>query len=602
MPRKNSIKKAYSNLKLKSKISLLMITVLIMLSFSFCTISLVFFTSQYKKEASNIAKELFDLSTKDVNQVLQSIYAEIVSATANEAFVSTVSHSIESGGKNLQTLVNLQAPLEKISNSSALIASTYLLERNGKLYANYDKIPQLESELLIYEELSGTRSITMLPARANPFLPAKKAIPLVVPLNLLGSFRYLEISKQKEPDIVLIILLDEEALYQEINSSQSMFFRYESNLEFKGKNILSSETNRTMSAKNSITLTNPTSISNLSLIMEIDKDSYMPLGMYVILFLIITTVFISAIGILIISLISGKITSQFSSMTEMIDQMKEGTYDFSVETKYNDETGTLIQGMNAMYATLLGQMNKIQEEEGLKYHYKSQMLTEQINPHFIYNTLEIINMEVINENSETASAMIHNFAAFLRFSLNQGEDTTTLSTEIEHIKKYLTIMNARHCAQIILTCDYPESLHEYLIPKSILLPLVENSIRHGFNSIQAMGEFLEPTITVSAKEQAGEVTLSVTDNGIGIDIDKAKRIIEGKTESSGHIGLFNIYDRLQLYFAGVKMDFESIPFYKNRVSVTIVGPILSRIPEERAAHNTNKTLWKQSPALTTKPS
>lgn len=571
------MKDAYSNLKLKSKISLLMMSVLILLSFSFCIISIIFFTSQYKKEASNIAKELFDLSTKDINQVLQNINASMVSTTVNETFVTTISTIIESEDRDLQALVKLQDPLAKILNSSSLISTSYLLDHHDNLYTIYDKRPQAKSSLLRYESLMDTRFITILPAMENPFSPTKKAIPLVIPMNLLGLSRYLEISKEKEPDILLIILLDEEALYQEINSSRSMFFRHENNLEFNGASILTLKPTKAMNIETSIILKNPTSISGLNLVMVIDRDSYMPLAMYIILFLILSTIILSAIGIFVISIISGKITSQFSSMTQMIDQMKEGTYDFSVKRRYNDETGTLIQGMNAMYSTLLGQMNTIQEEEELKYFYKAQMLTEQINPHFIYNTLEIINMEVINKNSETASDMIHNFASFLRFSLNQGEDTTTLSKEIEHIKKYLTIMNARHSAQIILTCDYPVFLQEYRIPKSILLPLVENSLRHGFNNIQAMSEFLYPTIAVTAIEQKGEVTLSVTDNGSGIDVKKAKDNIDGATGLSGHIGLFNIYNRLKLYFTDVKMDFSSIPFYKNTVSITLKGAIKNKL-------------------------
>jgi len=577
MPRKTMIKDAYSNLKLKSKISLLMMSVLIFLSFSFCIISIIFFTSQYKKEASNIAKELFDLSTKDINQVLQSINASIVSTTVNENFVATISTIIESEDRNLQALVKLQDPLARISSSSSLISSTYILDHKENLYAMYDKIPQIESPLLRYENFIDTKLITVLPAITNPFSPEKKVIPLVVPLNFLGLSRYLKISTGIVPDVLLIILLNEEALNQKINASRSMFFHHENKLEFNETNLITSGPNKPMNTENSIMLKNPTSISGLTLVMVIDKDSYMPLAMYIVLFLSILTILLSAGGMYIISIISGKITSQFSSITQMIAQMKDGTYDFSVETKYNDETGTLIQGMNAMYLTLLGQMNKIQEEEGLKYQYKAQMLTEQINPHFIYNTLEIINMEVINENSRTASEMIHNFAAFLRFSLNQGEDTTTLCKEIEHIQKYLTIMNARHNAKVILTCEYPESLQEYLIPKSTLLPLVENSIRHGFNNIQVMSEFLFPTIMISACEHEGKVTLSVTDNGTGIDVKKAKGIIAGATSHSGHIGLYNIYDRLKLYFTEVDIHFESIPFYKNTVSITLAGAIKTKV-------------------------
>ena len=161
-----------------------------------------------------------------------------------------------------------------------------------------------------------------------------------------------------------------------------------------------------------------------------------------------------------------------------------------------------------MYRTLLLQMEQIKREEEEKYRYHSQMLTEQINPHFIYNTLEIINMEVHKEQYERASNMIQAFAAFLRYSLNQGEDTTTLDREVDHIRKYLMIMNTRLDARIILTCDYPPSLGEYRIPKSILLPLVENSIRHGFSPNTGDVELL-PVITIRARRDGQRVTLEI---------------------------------------------------------------------------------------------
>ena len=240
--------------------------------------------------------------------------------------------------------------------------------------------------------------------------------------------------------------------------------------------------------------------------------------------------------------------------------------------KYKDEIGQLNMAINSMYKTIQEQIQQIRENERDKYQAEIQLLSAQISPHFLYNTLECINMEILSDRKQTASAMITSLGDFMRIGLNYGNELIPLSRELLHVKSYIDIMNHRFSQKIELISTIPPELTDCLILKSILQPLAENSIRHGF-SLDESGciPVPMPEISVNVFENNGILTIEVIDNGHGIDISRANEALsrDGRQPCSKHVGLNNVYARLKACYGTAQIHFETIPYFRNVVRITI---------------------------------
>ena len=264
---------------------------------------------------------------------------------------------------------------------------------------------------------------------------------------------------------------------------------------------------------------------------------------------------------------------------EVVHQIEENRYTQRIEFQTNDEIGKLNQAINRMYDTIQQQMVRIKEEESEKYLTQIKLLTEQINPHFLYNTLECIQSEVLRGDSQTASSMIQYLAEYLRIGLSYGADLITVTNELRHANAYIKLMNQRFGQSIIFMYQIGPGLNQHLILKTILQPLVENSIRHGFG-IDAPGiPILDPTIQVNFSSSEEVLTIEVIDNGSGFDVEEAEKILYASDpEALQHVGLHNVYHRLITYYGkdAVEMTLGSIPYYRNTVTIRIPMAVPAR--------------------------
>ena len=137
--------------------------------------------------------------------------------------------------------------------------------------------------------------------------------------------------------------------------------------------------------------------------------------------------------------------------------MENNTYETPYQTKYQDEIGQLNTAINSMYTTIQKQIQQIRENERDKYRAEIQLLSAQINPHFLYNTLECINMEILNNHKQTASSMLTNLSDFMRIGLNYGDELILLSNELLHAKSYINIMNFRFSQKLPSSALFSQS-------------------------------------------------------------------------------------------------------------------------------------------------
>ncbi|MGN1019538.1 MAG: sensor histidine kinase [Aristaeellaceae bacterium] len=278
--------------------------------------------------------------------------------------------------------------------------------------------------------------------------------------------------------------------------------------------------------------------------------------------------------ILLLSLLmlplSRHMTRPVRKLHKTVMAIEEGTYDGREPLRLQDELGQLSRAIASMYRTVQHQMVALRQEEEARASAEMRVVSEQINPHFLYNTLEAINMEVYAGHTESASGMIQSLGEFLRIGLSFGQDMITVERELEHVRAYISIMNVRFSNRLIFTSNVDEGCLQHPVLKIILQPLVENSIRHGFHMDSSRQMLNDQFIEVAVHAVGEELQLSVIDNGVGIDVEHARQVLHTSPAQQKHVGLNNVYQRLVMQY-GEKADitFESIPYYRNTVCIHI---------------------------------
>jgi two-component system sensor histidine kinase YesM len=203
------------------------------------------------------------------------------------------------------------------------------------------------------------------------------------------------------------------------------------------------------------------------------------------------------------------------------------------------------------------------------------LLQAQINPHFLYNTMDTIVWLIESGDVGKAAAMINSLSSYFRLSLSQGKSIITLAEEEMHINSYLQIQQVRYRDIMEYDIDIPEGLKKYTLPKLTLQPLVENALYHGIKMKRRMGH-----IHVSGRELNGKVILVVKDDGIGMPEEKLSALREslGNTRNGGEdFGLRTVHQRIQILFGkAYGLALESTPDAGTAVTVAIPMQVSGR--------------------------
>lgn len=219
------------------------------------------------------------------------------------------------------------------------------------------------------------------------------------------------------------------------------------------------------------------------------------------------------------------------------------------------EIRTLSEGMEQMIGRLDDQMGEIKRRQESLRRTELALLQAQINPHFLYNTMDTIIWLIEADKQQEAVEMVANLSSFFRHSLSKGEDVITLAEEERHVRSYLQIQHARYQDIMEYILDIDPGLHDAMLPKLTLQPLVENALYHGIKLKRAKG-----TIRITATLADGCVLLRVEDNGVGITPQRLIQLRDAmeRGERVG-FGLSAVNQRLRLQFGpeyGLRLDSE----------------------------------------------
>lgn len=263
--------------------------------------------------------------------------------------------------------------------------------------------------------------------------------------------------------------------------------------------------------------------------------------------LIITIITAAAIGLVLRYSIrlSRSITGPLVALSKRAEDVADGdlTVIEPIQSQIH-EIQTLSVGMEQMIGRLDVQMKEGQQRQESLRRTELALLQAQINPHFLYNTLDTIIWLIEAEKTEEAVEMVSNLSSFFRHSLSKGEDVITLEEEERHVRSYLQIQHARYKDIMEYTVDIDPALHGIQIPKLTLQPLVENALYHGIKLKRAVG-----LIQICGWKEAGHVILQVSDNGVGMTQDRLEHL-RSSMEQNERIGfgLSAVNQRLQLQF------------------------------------------------------
>ena len=212
---------------------------------------------------------------------------------------------------------------------------------------------------------------------------------------------------------------------------------------------------------------------------------------------------------------------------------------------------------------------QVKEEQKLLRKAEFDLLQSQINPHFLYNTLDAIVWSAEAGNQKQVVSMVGNLSDFFRLSLNKGKENVLIREELQHVRSYLEIQHIRYQDILTFEINVPEEFNEYKIPKLTIQPIVENALYHGIKNKRGGGK-----ITIYAEEKRDHFTIVVEDTGKGMDEERLrqvrKAIRDGTPEKNVVYGLYNVNERIRLNFGeGYGIHLESVLNKGTRVRIRL---------------------------------
>lgn len=270
---------------------------------------------------------------------------------------------------------------------------------------------------------------------------------------------------------------------------------------------------------------------------------------------------LSIIAIIIISnAISIRFVRPLNKIRIRIDALQLGKSTEKMHPRTHDEIGMLMDSINNMTQRLQDSLNEIQRINEMRRKAEYRAIEMQINPHFLYNTLALINYLVDAGENEKVKGMANALSTMFRISVNRGKEMVRVSEELQHLRCYMEILSERHQSEFRYILDVDPDIMEYYTIKIILQPIVENSIQHGIRDNMIM----DGIIRITGERVADKIVFEIADNG---DIsqkcidDLNVALSSDNTPLNVGIGMRNVNDRIRIFFG----DQYGLSYYKHDI-------------------------------------
>ncbi|WP_226667812.1 sensor histidine kinase [Metabacillus litoralis] len=290
---------------------------------------------------------------------------------------------------------------------------------------------------------------------------------------------------------------------------------------------------------------------------------------------IIVFILVVFLSIVISIVLAWNVSNPLKKLTRLMKQVEKGNFNVDLSIHSKDEIGTLAQSFNSMIQEINTLIEKNYKIELRQKNAELYALQSQINPHFMYNTLETIGYAVEEEEVESVVKMVTLLGKMLRYSLNNKDRLVPISFEVTHTTNYLTIQKFRFEDRIYFEIQEKIDTNQFYIPKFILQPIIENSIKYGLD------QHKKTMIMINIyKTKNDEVLLTIKDNGPGIESEVLNKLneslkkdpMEGRDSS---FGLINVHARISMIF-GDEYGLEINSMMKEGTEVIVRLPMITR--------------------------
>lgn len=290
----------------------------------------------------------------------------------------------------------------------------------------------------------------------------------------------------------------------------------------------------------------------------LDSLRYMELISIVVLFLVL----LGNISLIVVS--TRNVTMPLHQLARAAGEVSGGNFDIGrIPVQSMDEVGIVTNTFNEMVENIrnyieqlrvtMERENRLKERElMMQSHLKDaqlKYLQAQINPHFLFNTLNAGVQLAMMEEADKTGRFLENVAEFFRYNVRKNDEDAALREEIHLVDNYVYILNVRFAGEILFTKEVDESLLNVRVPSMILQPLVENAFNYGIRNISWTGR-----IELSVYQKGGEICISIWDNGAGMEQERIDQVLSGRAQGaetdagSNGVGMKNVMERLRLYF------------------------------------------------------
>lgn len=265
-----------------------------------------------------------------------------------------------------------------------------------------------------------------------------------------------------------------------------------------------------------------------------------PYGFLLLLFIIIMII------ITLFAMVFKSITTPIKTLVKACNRFGQGDFSVRVENHSYDELGYLNHSFNEMAKEVETLINEVYIKDINKRDLELQMLRNQINPHFLYNTLESMRMAAYASGCHDLSNMCQLLASVLRYGVTATANTVTVQEEIKHLQEYIDLQQYRFHYSIRISTQIDPSIEQFHMIKLLLQPMVENAINHGFTKFDGDGQ-----IVIWGYRHENNLIFQISDNGVGMSQSLTNSLngyINNQNNNFKSIGLKNVHRRIALYY------------------------------------------------------
>jgi two-component system sensor histidine kinase YesM len=523
---------------------------------SILVVSMILFFS-FQRTTSEIVED----SSKEINkQIILNFenYIDSVIDTANYIQEKTLEYSLRYNQVGLDDVYTQAAEVQPDIESIVLMdrAGNVIVKSNTKEISQQD-LTQKEwfkdalTDESIYHfssphpqdifRISSTEVITVTKVVTYYFNDREYRGILVVDINTSSIITLTETTNLGTNGHIVILNDDDSLIYSNNNdciTDDCLSLQISRDIIFGGRSV---EIGETDFYANVNTLRNTrwrmATFINIDILSSTRSNTLFIMGL-----ITIVTFFIT-MGVS--SIVSRRISSPISRLKNHMEKLEHGDFYKKIEVDGQQEVVSLSHSFNSMIEEIQILMDRVITEQKSKRKTEFQALQNQINPHFLYNTLDSIVYLSENKMNDKVIKMVVALSRFFRISISRGKNIIYLKEELEHARNYLLIQQIRYNEKFHFTFEVDDNVLDYKVVKLSLQPLIENAIVHGIST-----EYDGGMITIRAFQDAQNLVIEVEDDGYGMTDEQIEDIynrIKYESENKS-VGLRNVYQRLRLYY------------------------------------------------------